>query len=227
MRCLLSFFLISVLVIYPTIQSFAEEINVPEPPGEILTFDFCHDRPNLVSPLNLVSNYVFQGPITYSNVVNKPMDNYDEKKVYIKISNFEYLLDPAKNITKGYISIVQPNASSFNSINIHNTYTMCTKYLDNKPEKETLAYIEPLHLSIIDECDIKEINLKGTTHINPVIKIASEPKNFKLQLSGIPNNNATTVEENYLKEIKGLLKIGSSSEASSNNIVMDISCINS
>lgn len=210
------FLSISLLVIYPIIQSFAIAIQTPEHPADIVTFDRCqypHD--------GLVSTYVFQGPLTNSNAVDKSMDNNNKKNINLKISNFEYFLDPDKNITKGYISIVQPNASSYNSTYVHNTYTMCTNYLDNKPPKTTLVYIEPLHYAYI----IKEINLKGTTNINPALKIASIPKEFKLQLSGITNINSTT-EMDYLKEIKGLLKIGST-EASINNIVMDISWINS
>lgn len=234
MKSQLYFLAISVLVLYPIKQSFGAGIENPEDPTNILQFGTC-EYPRE----GLVSTYVFQGPIV-SNALDKQMDNYNEKKINLKISNFEYLLDPDKNITKGYISIYQPNASSFNNINIRDTYTMCTSYLDNKPSKDTLAYIAPLH----DACMIKEINLKGTTHINPALKIASEPKEFKLQLSGIPDIN-TTAEAGMgtsdasasdevgtgtgtedLKEIKGILKIGST-VATINDIVMDISCIDS
>ena len=211
---------LSVLVLYPILQCFAAdagEESIIEYPDEKLSFDQC-EYPKFEDS---ISTYVFQGPITYIKPVDKSMDNYKEKNISLKISNFEYLLDPNKNITKGYISISQPNASSFNSINVQDTYTMCTNFLDNKPSKYTLVYIDPLH----DRC-IKEINLKGTTTLNPVVKFANEPKEFKLQLSGIPNVNATT-ELDALKEIKGLLKIGGSLEASIKDIVMDISCISS
>ena len=220
MKNLLYSLTISVLVLYSIIQGFAAGIAnglYPESPIEKLSFDKCeYPRDH-----DLTSTYVFQGPIKYSSATNKSMDNFNEKNIILKISNFEFLLDPVKNITKGYISIYQPNASSFiNTINVQDTYTMCTNYIDNKASKQTLVYIEPLH----DQC-IKEINLKGTTHFNP-LKIASELKEFKLQLSGIPNNINSTTESNDLKEIKGILKIGEST-VSINDITMDISCVSS
>ena len=45
------------------------------------------------------------------------MDNYDIKKINIKINTFDIFSTKDKNITKGYIQIIQPNVNSFDITN--------------------------------------------------------------------------------------------------------------
>ena len=213
---ILYFLLLFAVLLYLPIQIFAEtEIKSREVPWDILNFEHCQ-----YPSKGVISTYIFQEPITYTKPVDKSMDNYDIKKINIKISNFDYFLDKDKNITKGYISIIQPNVNSFNIMNIHNTYTLCTNSVDNKPSNPKLIYIDSLH----NVCPIKEINLKGNTNINPSVTMAYEPKDIKLQVYGIPNINATTTIDAQFKEIKGLINIGDV-PAAIIDIVMDISCV--
>ncbi len=217
MKTLLYILIILIVLLYPLSQNFPNQSLskiVEENQAEKLAFADCKSNyPGLAT----IPTYMFQGPIIFSSSIDKSMDNNNKKNIYIKISNFESLFNPNINVTKGYILISQPNATSFKSVTIQTSYIMCLTNFDAKQPKSVYMYVQPLHSNCI-----KEINLKGTTNFNPIEKVTSESKNFKLQLNAISNTDGPA--KDTPKEIKALLRIGDK-QANINDIAMDLSCI--